>query len=256
MRRTYGVIPLLFFSFFSSKMLCQDTIVFENKYNYLVHVVEEHEENVVYTRPLVEKSPTFILSKRYVTDIRYQNPASAGLLFKSQPPMALRDLDVWVTPTDTGKVVRGELFRLNDTTLILRDPRADIESVEAGLSPEVVQILHYGNIYQVKARQRGRIRKYATWGAIGGFVAGTLTGLVLFKDEPPCDPTNIDGGPCDDSLFSPRTRFEKSMLLGYGTAGAGLLGGGIFGSVKVTIPIGGKRDRFNAAIPRLERLSK
>lgn len=253
--RKYCTFSLLVSLFaFPFTLLCQDTIIFENKHPFLVDVQEENERDVIYKKIDIISSPTYILSKRYVTDIRYQDPEAGKLKFKSKDFSMQRDLEVWVTPMDSSEVVRGWLHRLNDTTLVLQEEDTRIPEARRKAIPEVVQIFPYQNIRHVKVRRRKQIGKHAAFGAAGGFVIGTLTGLLIFDDEPACDPSGIDGRMCDESLLSPQTKWEKSLLLGFGTGGVGLVGGGVYGSVKVKFPIGGRRDTFNAAIPKLERL--
>jgi hypothetical protein len=98
--------------------------------------------------------------------------------------------------------------------------------------------------------------RYALIGAAGGFAAGLFGGLLIYKSDPPCDPSGLDGRPCDGSLSNPRSAFEKSFLAGAIGAGAGFLGGGMVGAIRFRFPIGGRKDVYNQTIPQLERMAR
>lgn len=237
------------------KVAAQDTIVFEGKHLYVVDIEEERERNVIFKKWDLEKSPTYVLEKRFITDIRYHNPDSAAQKFNPDPLYAHKPLELWIVPMDTKKVYRGEIDVLTDSSIVFKSRQKSV--MEEGSSlPSSVDVFKYHQIRTVAVRRRDRMRKMAMWGGATGFTAGTLLGLLLFEDAPPCDPGNIDGTPCDPSLSSPRTKWEKALLLGAGGGGVGFLGGGLIGSAKVRIPIQGRKDAYQAAIPRLERLSR
>ena len=250
------LIPIsLLFALFWVKSLAQDTIIFEKNWSYLAYVQEEQPEEVLFQKFNSGDSLIFVIDKRFISEIRYQNPKLGRQAMRKAPASLAKPLDVWITPSDSIGRFKGSLQNLNDTTLFLKKKRKLLEGTK-GLKAEIVYVFPYEKIHEVKVRQRNKVKHYATLGAIGGFALGTLTGLVIFKDEPPCDPIGPDGRPCDESLFSPHTKLDKSLLLGFGTGGAGFVAGGIVGSVRITIPIGSRKDAFGTAIPKLKRLSR
>jgi hypothetical protein len=232
----------------------QDTLVFENHWRYPVTVEEEYEDEVIYRKPGIANSPLYIIEKRFISRIEYQDPEAGRARFRATPPNARR-LDVWVTSIDSFKVTNGLMLHLDDTTLQVRRKIGLLQG-SGGAKTELVHIFPYQKIQKIEMRRRNKIGEYAAWGAAGGFVAGALGGLIFFKNNPPCDASIIDGAPCDESLGSPFTKWEKSMLLGLGGAAGGFLGGGAIGSIRVSFLIGGKRDIFNQTIPRLRRQAR
>jgi len=250
------LIPIsLLLCFFWAKSPAQDTIIFEKNWPYLAFVQEDLPSEIIFRKFNTRDSLLFVIEKRFITEIWYSDPklgrkpVEGGLITMEKP------LDIWVTLSDTIAFFKGSVQSLNDSTLFLKKNKKLMEGTK-GLLADIVYVFPYQKIHKIEVRQRNKVRRYATLGAIGGFAIGTLTGLIVFKEDAPCDPLGPDGRPCDESLFSPRSKLDKSLLLGAGTAGAGFLTGGIIGSVRLTIPIGGRKDVYGMAIPRLKRLSK
>ncbi|MCB0522063.1 MAG: hypothetical protein H6577_01290 [Lewinellaceae bacterium] len=239
----------------SLKTLAQDTIYFENRNPYPVIIEEENEEEIIYRRADVRNSPRFKLRKRFVSQIKYEDPEAGKLKFKSKPIRTARQLDIWVTPFDSSDIVKGTLHRLNDTTLLLRKKPSLLEK-GSQVNSDFLYNFPYQRIHTIHVRRRNTIQRNALWGAAGGFALGTLTGLIIFKNEPACETIGPEGPACDHSLSSPRTKWEKSLLLGSFTASGGFLAGGLTGAIRVKIPIAGRKDAFNAAIPILERMAR
>ena len=231
----------------------QDTIVFENKHIYLVEVMEESETQVIYKKYPSLTNSAYVIQKRFITDIRYKDPKAGKLKFRPDTLMDDNKLEVWVSRGGDAKEINGLLHRMDDSTLILKKKSVLFDGGGRD-APEVVYIFPYAQINHISARKQNRIVQGAFIGAAGGFVFGTLVGLGIFKDSEPCDPVLPSG--CDDSLKPPRSQWEKALTLGFGTAGAGAIGGGIIGGIKIKIPIGGQKDLFNAAVPRLHRLDR
>ncbi len=244
----------LLYALSSLKTLAQDTIFFENKTPYPVIIEEENEEEVIYRRYGEKNSPRFKLRKRFITAIKYEDSESAKLKFKSKPLSTSRQLDIWVSAVDSSGTVKGLLHRLNDSTLYLRKKSTLLEG--GTVNTDLLYVFPYNKIHLIHVQRRNTIQRNALWGAAGGFALGTITGLIIFKNEPPCEPVGPNGTPCDGSLSSPRTKWEKSLLLGSFSAGGGFLAGGLSGAVRVKIPIAGRKDAYNAAIPILERMAK
>jgi hypothetical protein len=250
------LIPIsLLLAFFWVKSFAQDTIIFEKNVPYLAYVLEEQPQDVIFRKINIKDSLMFVIDKRFIKEIHYQDPKMGRQPIKTAPASLVKPLDVWITPSDSVGIFKGSLQSLNDTTLFLKKKKKLLEGTK-GLKAEVVHVFPYKKIHEMKVRQRNKVRQYATFGAIGGFALGTLTGMIIFKDEPPCDPIGPDGRPCDESLFSPQSKFDKSLLLGFSTGSAGFLAGGIVGSIRITIPIGSQKDNFRGAIPKLKRLSR
>ena len=234
----------------------QDTIMFGNKFPFLVEVLEESETSVIYRKYQESSNLAYTILKRFITDVRYQDPEAGKLKFKPDTLIDENKLDLWVVRGEggIGNEFSGLFHRMDDSTLILKK-KPSVFDGSGKDGPEVVYIFPYSQITHISARKQNRIVKYALYGAITGLVVGTMSGLVGFNDEPPCQPI-MPGMDCDGSLSSPRSAFEKSITLGIAAAGAGALTGGIIGGIKVKIPIGGKRDVFNAAVPRLNRMNR
>lgn len=248
-----AVLPVLLLASMAS---AQDTIVFEKRYEYLAHVLQDSGHEVVYRKFQDKDSLVFTIHKNFITEIRYQNRRKE---WKKNTLVDLagfsKPLDAWVIPTDTAGIFRGTLYGFNDSTLFLKKKVGFWEDRD-DLNSDFIYVFPYKRVHIIELKRQNQVGQYATWGAIGGFALGTLTGLFIFKDAPPCDPLLPDSGGCDESLASPRTRFEKSLLLGLGTGAGGFLGGGIYGSVRVKIPIGGKLDVFNQSLPKLKRMAR
>lgn len=247
---TIGMVCLFFC--FSLRSTAQDTIWFEGKTPLQVDIIEERDGEVLYKKFNTPKSPTYILRKRFISEVAYQDPEARKLKYKPSTNDRSNDLEVWVNKMDGISKAHGLLHQLNDTTMLLRK-KTIMQAGNSNINPDIVFLYPYQNIRSIEYRKRKKMRRYALWGAAGGFLVGTLTGLAIFEDTKPCDPNLPDGPKCDESLSSPRSKLEKSLTLGFASGGAGFLAGGMIGSVKVRIPIGGSRDRYNQAIPRLER---
>lgn len=248
----FSALAVLWLLLLSTPLLAQDTLVFDGNYRIPVFIEEENEYEVIYRRSgYYADSLLFVFEKRFITRIEYQDPSSAKAKFKSKP-INWSALDVWVLPYDTAVyTIKGRLLYLDDTILHLRRKTSLIE-VPFGAKPDIVNAFSYDQIHQIAYRRKDKVTRMALIGSASGMVLGTLTGLIVFKATAPCNTIGIDGKPdCDPGLKSPMTRFEKSLLLGAGTSVAGFFGGGLIGSVRVKILIGGKKDRYNQAIPRL-----
>lgn len=248
------LITLFLALFVGVVAVAQDTIVFENKHYYLVEVLEESQTKVTYKKFPEQRNLAYIIQKRFITDVLYQDPSSRASKFKRDTLVQDRQLELWVTKMEQRSLFSGLMHRMDDSTLILKKKTSLFEK-NGKNGPEVVYIFPYNQISHISARKQNRIVQYAFAGAGAGFFLGTLSGLVGFKDSAPCDPV-VPGMNCDASLFSPQTRWEKSLALGFGSTAIGALAGGIVGGIKVRIPIGGKQDLFNAAVPRLNRMNR
>ena len=248
--------PKLLISFFlvlaALRSIAQDTIVFENKHPYVVEVMEESETHIIYKKYPSLTNLAYIIQKRFVTDIQYQDPEAGKLKFKPDALIKDNKLEVWVGRNGMAKEINGLLHRMDDTTLILKKKSVLFKN-NGRDAPAVVYIFPYKQINYISARRQNRIVQHALMGAAGGFFVGTLTGLAIFNDSKPCDPLLPI---CDDSLNPPRSRWEKAFTLGFGTAGLGAVGGGVYGGIRVKIPIRGQKDLFNSAVPRLYRLDR
>ena len=251
------LITLLCWLFFTAAANAQDTLVFEDKHTYIVEIVEESESKVVYKKYPVLTDFAYVIPKRFVTDVKYFDPSTKAAKFKPDKLVKENKLELWVKKGNKGGTFNGLLHRMDDSTLILKKAQPVFGSRPKN-APEVVYILPYSQIHHIAARRQNRIIGYALGGTATGFLLGTLTGLAIFKDSQPCDPLMIgpDDPACDPSLHSPHSAWEKSLKLGFGMAGAGALAGGIYGGVKVKIQIGGRKDLFNAAVPRLRRMDR
>jgi hypothetical protein len=254
MKQKYLLQLLVPFCFFCKKTSAQqDTLVFERNWKFPVQIEEVRENEIIYKRPDVLNSPRYSIQRRFITEIEYKDPADSLLKFRPTKVKLSRQLETWVTLSKVSTKITGVLHHVNDSTLMIRR-HAKLLEKSHGLGTEVVYVFPYQDIHKIEVRRRNKMRQYAVWGAIGGLAAGTLTGLAIFKDAPPCDPNQIDGRICDESLFSPQTKWEKSLTLGFATGAVGFVGGGIAGSAKLTFSIGGQKDAFNRAIPKLEQM--
>lgn len=247
------VLPFLFLLMQAVGVFAQDTIKFQDNQFLLVEIIEENEHRVLYKKFESKDTLTHSIQKRFDMETGYFNPADRAAKFKIDTIGQQVQLELWVTKMGEGEVMNGFLQEVNDSMMVLKKQSAFFIGNRKGV-PEMVYILPYNQIKHIAARRQNRILQNAFIGAAIGFGVGTLSGMIAFKDTEPCDPVLADG--CDDSLKSPRGVFEKSLLLGFGSAGAGALAGGLYGGVKVKIPIGGERYLFNAAVPRLLRMKR
>ncbi|MEK7257787.1 MAG: hypothetical protein AAB316_23720 [Bacteroidota bacterium] len=248
------LLPFLPLALLLAKSAAQDTIVFENKIRLPILIVEERDDEILYRRPIFPKGPIYVIRKRFVSEVEYEDPASRSSKYKPSPHRPGRDLDVWVTPLSNPLETKGLLHHLDDTTLMVRKKTGWLEA-GGKVNPEEVKVFPYENIHLIKVRKRNQIRQFAIWGAVGGFAIGFVGGLLFANDSPPCKPL-VDGGGCDASLHSPRNKLEKSLALGFGMGAGGALTGATFGALRVTYNISGKKDNFNRTIPKLERQSR
>ncbi|RMD99453.1 MAG: hypothetical protein D6816_14915 [Bacteroidetes bacterium] len=237
----------------ASGLKAQDTLLFENKWKLPVIIEEENEYEVIYRKAEWVNSPLYVIEKRFITNISYLDTLEAAKKFKSRP-FDGSNIDLWVKPLDTNTVLlRGRLLHMDDTMLMVRH-RGSFFPGKPKIRSELVSVITYDHIQRLEYRKRSKMRKSAIIGAATGFVAGTLTGLLFFNDTPACENGGIDGKPpCDPNLKSPMTRFEKSLILGAGAATGGFVTGGIIGGVRIKFIIGGKKDRYNQAIPHILR---
>lgn len=234
-----------------SRSMAQDTLLFQGKWKFPVNIEEENEYQVIYRKADLKNSPLYVIEKRFITDIRYQDSLAAAAKFKPRP-FDGSNIDLWVKPLDSSAILlRGRLLHMDDTMLMVRH-RGNFIPSKPKIRSELVSVISYDHIQRLEFRKRNKMRKSAIIGAATGFVAGTLTGLLFFNDTPACENGGIDGKPpCDPNLKSPMTRFEKSLILGAGTAAGGFLSGGIIGGVRIKFIIGGNKDRYNQAIPHI-----
>ncbi|GIV31991.1 MAG: hypothetical protein KatS3mg030_293 [Saprospiraceae bacterium] len=233
--------------------LAQDTLLFENKWKLPVLIEEENEYEIIYRKIEWSNSPLFVMEKRFITKVAYQDSAAALSRFRSKPFDGSK-LDLWVLPIDSNATkLRGRLLGYTDTTLMVRH-RGSFVRQKPRLREEMVSTFSYRQIGEIELRRRDQMRRGALWGAAAGFVGGTLTGLLVFNDTPACEvgTGGIDGRPpCDPNLKSAMSRFEKALLLGAGCSAGGFIGGGMLGSVRMRFVIGGKKDLYNQAIPHI-----
>ncbi len=238
----------------SLQTVAQDTIVFENRFPMIVEIIEESESRIIYKKYPPEKGDlAYTLKKRFVTETNYVSEEDARNKFKSEANQLDKKLDVWVNRIGRADITNGLMHGLNDSSLILKKKSILFSGPGKG-NPEIVFIFPYQQIDYIKVRKQNQIVQYAFAGAAIGFTVGILTGLTIFDDSPACDPILPDG--CDPSLSSPRSQWDKALTLGFTSAGAGALTGGIVGGLKIKIPIGGRKDHFNALIPKLNRLER
>ena len=235
------------------KATAQDTLIFQGKWKLPVLIEEENEYEVIYRKANLLNSPLYIIEKRFITGIHYQDTLEATKKFKSRP-FDGSNIDLWVKPLDSNTVLlRGRLLHLDDTMLMVRH-RGSFMAGKPKIRAELVSVITYDQIQRLEYRKRNQLRKSALIGAATGLVAGTLAGLAFFNDTPACPNDGIDGKPpCDPGLKSPMTRFEKSLILGATTTVGGFVSGGIIGGVRIKFIIGGNKDRYNQAIPHLLR---
>lgn len=250
-RRSFFFVAMSCYLMVSERTLAQDTLMFEGKWKLPIIVEEENEYQVIYRKANWKNSPLYVIEKRFITDIKYQNAEMAAKKFKSRP-IDGNNIDLWIKTLDSNSLtIWGRLLHLDDTLLMVRHRRNFIHE-KPKIRAELVSAISYDKLESIEFRKRNKMRKSSILGAASGFVAGTLLGLLIFDDTPACENIGIDGKPpCDPNLNSPLTRFEKSLLLGAGTAAGGFISGSIIGGVRVKFVIGGNKDRYNQAIPHI-----
>jgi hypothetical protein len=232
----------------------QDTLYF-SKGDYIVgRVLKVLPNEIVYQRINNGDTVVFSMERRHISSIHYSEPGRKAQEINSAPVYLPKSLRIWIFSQLGEEVMDGFLTNYNDSNLFIAKHRGFLD-FNRGLEAELMYIVPAENIYEIQVRSRKKIRLYATLGAAGGLVLGTLTGLAVFRDDKPCISIGPDSLPCDDSLKSPRTRFEKSLTFGAGMGGAGFIAGGLVGGARISIPIGGKKEYLHNSTPSLMMLS-
>ena len=232
----------------------QDTLYF-SKGDYIVgKVLKVLPNEVVYQRVNNGDTVVFTMEKRHITSIHYSDPARKVQEIKAAPVYLPKALRIWIFSELGEEVMNGFLTNYNDSNLYIAKQRGFLD-FNRGLKADLMYVVPAENIYEVQVRSRKKIRLYSSIGAAGGLLFGTLTGLAVFKDDKPCVSLGPDSLPCDDSLKSPRTKLEKSLTFGASMGGAGFIAGGLIGGVRITIPIGGKKEYLHNSTPSLMMLS-
>jgi hypothetical protein len=135
----------------------------------------------------------------------------------------------------TPNELEGVLYEINDSSISVSNSllREDYSTGKFKISK-----INFNNIDVVKTRMKNNVVRVALFGALTGFVAGGLAGLIS-GDDPPG--------------FLSFTAGEKALLygLGFGVGGAGI--GALEGLVKIKIPINGSLENFNRNKIRLKR---
>ena len=148
------LLTLVFLLLSVGSTMAQDTIIFENQFPFLVEVLEESETNVTYRKFEENSNLAYIIEKRFITDVRYQDPEAGKMKFKPDTLLNQNILDLWVTRGEggSGNEFNGLLHRMDDSTLILKK-KTTVFGRGSQDGPEVVYIFPYSQINHIAARK-------------------------------------------------------------------------------------------------------
>lgn len=133
-------------------------------------------------------------------------------------------------------IADGYLHQLSDSTLTLSTSRNSVNPDLRVFPVEQVEVIKY--------RKRGSIARGILSGALVGLFAGFGYGLMQ-GDDPPCK--------SDQWVCVRFSATQKGMFYSAITVPAGALVGGIIGSFKTEINIGGSRSEYARQREQLER---
>ncbi len=242
-------------SFLSGIVFAQDTLIFEDKHFLLVNAGEITQDEVVFRRPAGEGGQDFVIDKYWMTEIRYQDSEKGVVKLPRKPMFLPKPMKVWIYSPVNQAELRGYLAYYDDNTLFIQRKKGMKNSTK-GLKASFLYAVPYTNIHDIQVRNRQSVRLHAAIGAASGLFFGTLVGTRFFKDDPVCEQVGPDGTPCDQSLYPPLSKMQKSLALGFATSTLGFTFGGMLGGVKVSVPVGGRKEYFRAAIHKLKFYSE
>jgi len=137
----------------------------------------------------------------------------------------------WVLMRGETDQVKGYLYDLKDSSLVVS------RSVVIDYSPMDefnFENIYYNDISSIKVRKKGRVWKSLVIGTGAGFAFGSLVGLIFAEDDPPPQ------GFLQEIFW--RSKEDKILMIGFTCSSAGLVTGGLIGSVKIDIPIAGNHN--------------
>lgn len=140
------------------------------------------------------------------------------------PVKNAKPYDTWIIKSDGNRTVRGILYDVQDSSIRINNPFMNSFAS-----------FHFQDINQIKIRRKNNVLK-------GALIGGGIGVIIPFIANP---------GSGKDYDFTPMINALISVPMGLMGAG---IGAGI-GSLKITIPIGGNRENFNAFRPKLNNFS-
>ena len=147
----------------------------------------------------------------------------------------------WIFLKDPPWKIKGCLYRVEDASLALL-PRAIL--MQGYDSDQEFTMIKATQIDMVKIRRKGSIGKGVAIGALSGFAAGVILGLIEGDDQP--------SGSWDVINY---TAEAKAIMYGTTFLIPGAIIGAVVGSIKIKIPIKGNTDTFNKNKQRLKKYS-
>ena len=150
----------------------------------------------------------------------------------------------WVLMRGERDQVKGYLYDIKDSSLVVS--RSVV--IDNGPIDEFnFENIYYNDISSIKVRKKGRVWKSLAIGAGAGFAFGSLLGLIFAEDDPPPQ------GFLEEIFW--QSKEDKMLMIGLTCSSAGLVTGGLIGSVKIEIPIAGNHNNFKAGRSKLKAYS-
>ncbi|MEY3051913.1 MAG: hypothetical protein RLY31_1698 [Bacteroidota bacterium] len=244
---------VLYGLFLEFSLFGQDTLVFEDKHFVLVNTGGTTQDEVVFKR--YDSGTDFVIDKYWMTEIRYQDTEKGTVKLPRKPMFLPKPMKVWIFSPVNQTELRGYLAYYDDNTLFIQRKKGMKNSTK-GLKASFLYAVPYTNIHEIQVRNRKSVRLYSAIGAFSGLFLGTFVGSKFFQDDPVCEPVGPDGTTCDESLYPPLSKMQKSLALGFATSTIGFTVGGMIGGLKVSVPVAGRKEYFRAAINKLKHYSQ
>ena len=140
----------------------------------------------------------------------------------------------WGIPSEQGRIRQGTLYEVKDSSLIISkssDYRLDFKEK---LDMTKIDVR---SIDVIKIRKNGNVGQGVLIGALSGLIAGGVMDLILLTSW----------NPQKTNFLSIEYNIKRILLIAgpIGLLGIGIGVGSAVGSVKITIPIYGSREKFD-----------
>ncbi len=161
---------------------------------------------------------------------------SLNTMFAQKSKKKIKVYKVWISKIDNSKIIKGNLYEVNDESLkIIGNRYSEI-------------IVDVKDIHKIKIRKKGKIGKGAGIGALTGIATGALIGFVSGDDPDEI----IDGGWLFGTYSSHGTSAgEKAAIWGVSLGAAGSIVGAVLGTKKEIFLIDGDIKKYQSHFDKL-----
>jgi hypothetical protein len=154
-------------------------------------------------------------------------------------PATIRAYSTWVLPIGRGPVIKGVLYQVKDSSVVISGSTGKIDYITGKFNAEEIWSK---DIKEIQLRKKGAQGIAIAIGGISGALIGILVGASI----------NTQGGPDElEDAFD----VGKMVLFPLMCAGIGVGIGGMIGGVKIKLPVKGSQDRFNLSKDKMEARS-